>query len=386
MDKLIRLLKHISEIVLKEKTQQEEKRKRGENFNVFKVLGLQTSEVRLHSALIAELLRPDGDHGLGDKFMKAFLDVLNKHYEEPFCFDTESAKVEVEHVIGPLSEDGESGGRIDLFIQDTNGQTIIIENKINAEDQYRQMSRYSKYAEEDINLKDKIKLLYLTKEGDNPSDDSLGERDVKYTSISYREDILAWLDKCLALSALYPIVRETIRQYIITLNNILSIMEYENKKEFIELLTSPNNIETTLAILENSDAFYDAIINSFIIELGNKGKKAGYRFSNNGIKRIEISKGQWTYAIEKYTNGRYYRRIEAGNDNAIKDSKTFFDGDSNICNNCTEDFPLGENYFKEELSYWNKPSTIREMHNGDFATFIIEEVESAFNRMKELTQ
>ena len=79
MDKLIRLLKHISEIVLKEKTQQEEKRKRGENFNVFKVLGLQTSEVRLHSALIAELLRPDGDHGLGDKFMKAFLDVLNKH-------------------------------------------------------------------------------------------------------------------------------------------------------------------------------------------------------------------------------------------------------------------------------------------------------------------
>ena len=221
MDNLKHLLQQVSEIVLKEKTLQEEKRKRGDNFNVFSVLGLQTSEVRLHSALIAELLRPDGDHGLGDKFMKAFLDVLNKHYEEPFCFDTESAKVEVEHVIGPISEDYESGGRIDLFIQDKNKKTIIIENKINAEDQYRQMSRYYKYAQELESNGGQVKLLYLTKEGGNPSDDSLGESDVKYTSINYRKDILAWLDKCLALSALYPIVRETIRQYIITLNNIL---------------------------------------------------------------------------------------------------------------------------------------------------------------------
>ena len=44
------LLKQISAIVEREKIQQEEKRKRGENFNIFNVLGLSTSEVRLHSA------------------------------------------------------------------------------------------------------------------------------------------------------------------------------------------------------------------------------------------------------------------------------------------------------------------------------------------------
>ena len=44
------LLKQISTIFAIEKTQQEEKRKRGENFNIFNVLGLSTSEVRLHSA------------------------------------------------------------------------------------------------------------------------------------------------------------------------------------------------------------------------------------------------------------------------------------------------------------------------------------------------
>jgi len=35
----------------------------GENFNVFNVLKLSTSEVRTHSALLAELLNPEGSHG-----------------------------------------------------------------------------------------------------------------------------------------------------------------------------------------------------------------------------------------------------------------------------------------------------------------------------------
>ena len=57
------LLGEISKIVVKERTQQKEKRKRGENFNVFSVLGLSTSEVRLHSSFLAELL----------SFLKRFL-------------------------------------------------------------------------------------------------------------------------------------------------------------------------------------------------------------------------------------------------------------------------------------------------------------------------
>lgn len=35
----------------------------GENFNIFQILGLQTSEVRLHSAFLAELLNSKGLHG-----------------------------------------------------------------------------------------------------------------------------------------------------------------------------------------------------------------------------------------------------------------------------------------------------------------------------------
>ena len=90
------ILKQISAIVEREKIQQEEKRKRGENFNIFNVLGLSTSEVRLHSAFLAELLNPNGDHGLGYKFLEAFLSIIIQQVNPGFEFDIKSAKVRKE--------------------------------------------------------------------------------------------------------------------------------------------------------------------------------------------------------------------------------------------------------------------------------------------------
>ena len=40
MTKIESLLQQVSKIVAREKTQQEERRKRGENFNIFNVLGV----------------------------------------------------------------------------------------------------------------------------------------------------------------------------------------------------------------------------------------------------------------------------------------------------------------------------------------------------------
>ena len=108
MDELTKLIKQVSEILVREKTQQEEKRKRGERFNIFEIMGLQTSEVRLHSAIIAELLNPKGNHGLGDKFLKAFIDdIIVKQLT--FNMDTSSTEVIVEYPIDPISEDSTEG-------------------------------------------------------------------------------------------------------------------------------------------------------------------------------------------------------------------------------------------------------------------------------------
>ena len=100
----------------------------GGRFNIFNVLGLTSNEVRLHSALLAELLNPNGTHGLKDEFLKEFTTLLNIEK-----FGTKSAKVQIEKSIGPTTET--DGGRVDIIISDYNNCAIIIENKIYAGDQ-----------------------------------------------------------------------------------------------------------------------------------------------------------------------------------------------------------------------------------------------------------
>lgn len=267
MDELTKLIKQVSAILVREKTQQEEKRKRGERFNIFEILGLQTSEVRLHSAIIAELLNPKGNHGLGDKLLKAFIDdIITKQLT--FNMDTSSTEVIVEYPIGPISEDGTEGGRIDILLKDNEKQTIIIENKIYAGDQKCQLLRYNNYACKTEQLsKDQYIILYLTLDGVQASDYSTGENDFKYYCISYRNDILKWLEHCLCIAALQPLVRETIQQYINTIKTILAIMGNDNTEKLMKLLTSAENIETTISIIEQGGEIQNYIRKNFVNQI-----------------------------------------------------------------------------------------------------------------------
>jgi len=178
----------------------------GENFNIFRILKLETSEVRMHSAFLAALLNPNGYHGQKDKFLKLFIKL--------FCFkekliDTATCKVEVEKHTGFISENGTEGGRIDIIITDQFENNIIIENKIYAGDQTNQLIRY-------FNHSPNCDLMYLTLDGKEPSESSFGNliNDTHFKCYSYKSDILNWLEECRKEVATYPIIRESITQYI----------------------------------------------------------------------------------------------------------------------------------------------------------------------------
>ena len=66
-----KLLDKTSSVVEIDKSIKREREKRGELFNIFHVLSLDTAEV-YHSKMIACLLDPKGHHGCGDLFLKAF--------------------------------------------------------------------------------------------------------------------------------------------------------------------------------------------------------------------------------------------------------------------------------------------------------------------------
>lgn len=189
----------------------------GENFNVFKILNLESSEVRLHSSMLAEFLNPKGSHGQGDLFLKLFTKQFGINN-----FDTKTAHAEVEKNIGLINSEYTEGGRIDILITDGNEVHIIIENKIYAGDQKNQLLRY-------YNFDTKAKLFYLTLQGDEPSKESTANivTPDKYTAISYSMDIIDWLENCKKEAVSLPIIRETIVQYI----NLIKVLTNQTTKE-----------------------------------------------------------------------------------------------------------------------------------------------------------
>ncbi len=408
------LLKEIKPSI---KKYNDNKNKRMETgFNLFYLISDYYYRETFHGDIIAALLDPNEKHGYNNLYTNLFIDMINKS----FVKDSVKSKDSVNNVNKMFyttpkvikefpTDDGNLRGRIDIFIEgnvkDKEGKAhcIVIENKLyNAGDTEQQLPKYARYLKKrDLEIDAFVYMPLDPNKMPNQSDWSTKEKEEINKKLviipAYKPRkvnlINNWLKPALKKSK--GDASFIIKQYIRVLNNLtVNIMIMDNKKLIKVLSKDDTNIDATLGILENAEAFYNQMVKDFILKLGKevKEKEKGYGFSNDGTERIEIyndkiiKKAKWKYVIEWYKcNGRYYRKIEMVNGNGIKpNDKHFFRGDT--AGWCTEKYPLGENYFDEDLSYWDKPSTIREMRNGNFAEKIIEEAKSAFNRMDELSK
>ena len=171
----------------------------GTNFNVFALLGRETDEVHTHSAILADLLNPTGTHGQGVAFARLFPPLKDIVGEA----ELECATVGAEVTVG-------NNSRLDILIE-TDHWCIVIENKIYAGDQERQLERYHQHAS---STGKSFRVYYLTLHRDYPSKYSLGclKRD-EVMCISYESDVHAWLDDCIKEVALVPQIREILSQY-----------------------------------------------------------------------------------------------------------------------------------------------------------------------------
>lgn len=396
MANLEELLKEITTKVAIEKKLQEEKRKRGENFNVFNILGLSTSEVRLHSALLAELLNPNGDHGLGDKFLKYFVEVVsqNSAHEKKgsvFGFDTSSVKeVVVEKDIGPIK--GEHGGRIDLCLADGNGCYVIIENKIYAGDQTIQMKRYWNYAQKmckgDVN---KYRLIYLTLDGHEPSKESLcGLKSDDYICLSYKYDIISWLNRCVGLSVRQPLIRETIIQYIDTLNK-LTYNEMDNSNEILKIMSKEDYLDAIFVIANNINGMICEIINNTLYpQLLSMAQKKGFKLhftQSNGW--MTDSWAGWSFEHPDWKYFRISMEFEKrGMGNLIigflrKENKKREDIEcwEELWNRTTSKDKNNQLWIYRDFpkNNWNTPEALRAIINGSMVELISDEIDKLIN-------
>lgn len=259
-------------------------------FNLFSMLRDPYDEVHLHSRFLGELLDPKGDHCQEDAFLRLFLQHIGID-----GFPSRDAEVEREYQ------------NIDIFIRNDD-RALIIENKIYAGDQHRQLERYYRAASR--MGYDQIAVVYLTLNGDKPSQKSLGElvdkRDEIVHCISYEEDIHAWLDACIDTAARYPVVRESIVQYqrlIETLTGHLLSRRYT--MELRDLLIDEENIALATDIAQALAKAKIEIQFRFWEELEQRLRKEGLPVVDGSAAYPKYSRRRvWRY-YEKSRRKRY---------------------------------------------------------------------------------
>ncbi|WP_425075727.1 PD-(D/E)XK nuclease family protein [Psychroserpens sp. S379A] len=324
---------------------------KGELFNIYNILSLKTKEVRTHSAFIAELLNPKGTHFLGSVFLEAFIKLLPLEYFKDYI-DAETCTVLVEYHTGPINNDLKIGGRIDILIKDGYNKTIVIENKIDAGDQLFQIERYYNY-----NKKNGNKVVYISKYGDSPDYNSKGDyiEGKDFHILSYQQDIINWLEECQSLASDQPILRESIKQYKILIQQITNTLGDKEDKELTTIIGE--NFEEAAIIVSKYNQLSNRLKKRFrdkVLE-DLKSKLTDFHITNNNInnKHSHI----WFHNTKPKMFEKVWFVIESFSGKGHKDSLLFigiFDDKNNLS---TQDYflPVTKNWVHHQpLRYNNK--------------------------------
>ena len=164
-------------------------------YNVLTEINASRKEA-LHSSLIASFLK---EHEILCAFIKLLSDKININSDELI-----DAAVDTEFVC-PDSK------RIDILVRlkfkpsgskEPSYRVLIIENKIDARDQPQQLDNYFAALKELGYTSQEIVLIYLTPEGDDPSEDSFyaaNKENASLKTLSYKKHIMTLLEDSLAL-------------------------------------------------------------------------------------------------------------------------------------------------------------------------------------------
>jgi len=160
-----------------------------EEFNTFNYI--DTVEPKL-SSITADLLKPDGSHGQGDLFVRAFLRVLDiPERSTPFSIQAEAQTTFIEH----------SQRRVDIKLC-WSDFVLGVENKPWALDQVNQIEDYVN--DLDRESKGRFLCIYLSRDGSPPDESSIStprrallEQNGQLKWLSYPKVMCRWLDKCI---------------------------------------------------------------------------------------------------------------------------------------------------------------------------------------------
>lgn len=207
--------------------------------DVFKTLGLDGTE-SFHSNFLAWLLRPGGNHGLGDYFLKEFLAGIGAVRAVASGARMSTTVRREQH----LEHEGESG-RLDICIlNEQAGFLCVVENKVWSPESGNQLAFYRKAISADYPGYT-ICLVFLTPRKDIPEDATERDHWITFDYSRISQIIRRTIEE--KGDSVHPDVAAMLRQYGITLRrNIvpdisddvheLARMIYRKHKRAIDLI------------------------------------------------------------------------------------------------------------------------------------------------------
>lgn len=355
-------------------------------FNVFYLISDYYYRETFHGDILYAILSPEEKHNEGSLFVDLFINMINKHKE---LIDINNySKVIVKREYG--THDGTDAGRIDFVIFGENNHCIVVENKLNnAADTKHQLPKYNNDLKGKKHIIDAFVYMPLNPNKEPQKNDwedyEKKEINPKLVIIpAYKSGEINLIDNWLT-PAEQKVKSEdakfVIKQYKTLLNNLtLDIMD---NKELVNTLTNEENFDTTMAILENYQSICNRIIDDFVASLKIEVEKEHLgNFTKHSNQYIEIEVvPSWKYIIEWYSRNNMYNRfiIYGGEKSLPNDISKIWERPKDV-------FPFGWDYFDigKGWSYWDNPNTLKDMRNGTFLKFIVDELKLSIERINQL--
>ncbi len=236
-------------------------------------------------------------------------------------------------------------------------------------------------------------IVYLSKFGVEPSPESRG--DLKsgehFHIISYKSHIIKWLEACIKESAEIPILRETIKQYLILIKKITLSMEDKEKDEINNLigkyLIEADYIQNNVGAFKKKlgeDVRQNVVKlcrerfeNEFEVASGNDTES---RYSQVWVKFKAHSKSNLYFGLESFSyllNDKIYIGIlnEGGHTTAYKYDESENDPGTNWWPN----YRYISSFRGYDVSF-NSIETLKKLHSdpefrNGFETYLVDEFE-----------
>lgn len=242
-----------------------------ERFNVFTTLLQAHDEVRLHTRFLHCLLDPKGLHDCGSLFLGLFFETLEDKLamDEDFASKTSTyPPADDQWMVSKEAGRSEGHGQMDLLLEHPSRFGIAIENKIYANEQDDQLAGYATFLSNRYG--NSSRLIYLTLDGKESG--TSGAHD--YIQISYTDEILAWLEKCLQATYHIVPVNQVIQQYREVVRGLtgktLNSLDMKKTAEFIfnnpEIIRYQREIEVGIAGARVM--FMDKLADGIMTQLG----------------------------------------------------------------------------------------------------------------------